>query len=168
MKELIGYVGSGKSTFLRGLKTNDIKHVDIGFKTRIKFVIIFLLFKPNKYKYLFLFNSLKNAYIYMYLLGLKLYEYYSEQTFFLDQGFGQLITSELYLNDKTSNILYNELLQSANENTIYFININKDHAFKRFKGRKLNKSRVLSKEDWHHYSNKIDEVLKLLDLKYIK
>lgn len=165
MKEMIGYVGSGKSTFLANLKTNDIKHVNVGFRTRIVYVFLFLLFKPNKYKYLFYFKSIKNCYIYMYLIGLKLYEKYSKHTFFLDQGFGQLIASELYLNDLPSKILYNELLKNANDNTMYFINISKEISFDRFLGRKVNKSRVLSNQDWYNYSAKIDKVLKMLNSK---
>ena len=101
----------------------------------------------------------------MYLIGLKFCEKYSKYTFFLDQGFGQLIASELYLNDLPSKILHNELLKNANDNTMYFINISKEISFDRFLGRKANKSRVLSNQDWYNYSAKIDKVLKMLNSK---
>ena len=132
MKEMFGYVGSGKSTFLNKLETNDIKHINVGFNVRIIYIFLFLLFRPYKLRFVFLFKSKKNSYIYMYLIGLKFYEKYSKNTFFLDQGFAQLLASELYVCRTLPNILYDELIILAGQAEIYFVNISKNISFERF------------------------------------
>jgi hypothetical protein len=167
MKEMFGYVGSGKSTFLNKLETNDIKHINVGFNVRIIYIFLFLLFRPNKLIFVFLFKSKKNSYIYMYLIGLKFYEKYSKNTFFLDQGFAQLLASELYVCRTLPNILYDELIILAGQAEIYFVNISKNISFERFKKRKSNRSRVILEKDWLKYSEKTDKVLKIIKVKNV-
>lgn len=168
MKEILGYIGSGKSTYLSEANTKDIKHVNINFRKRLPFVALFIVTKPLKLKYLIYFKSIKNAYIYMYLVGVIIVERFTRKDYFLDQGFSQLLASELFYNQKQQNqYLAKEILKLAEKNTVYLLKIDKSFAFSRFQERTKNRSRISSKQDWFEYSEKVDEVAKSLKNKLI-
>lgn len=168
MKEILGYIGSGKSTYLSKINTKDIKHININFGKRLPFVILFVVAKPLKLKNIFYFKSLKNAYIYMYLVGVTIVEKLIRKDYFLDQGFSQLLASELFISKTQHNqFLAKEILKLAERNTIYLLKINKSLAYSRFIGRLKNRSRISAKQDWSEYSVKVDEVARLLKNKII-
>lgn len=168
MKEILGYIGSGKSTYLSKLKTKDIKHVDINFRKRLPFVVLFIIGKPLKLRYLVYFKSIKNAYIYMYLVGVTIMEKFKREEYFIDQGFSQLLSSELFFNqEKQNQLLAKEILELAESNTIYLLKIDKPLAFQRFIGRLKNKSRISDEQDWFEYCIIVDKVAKSLKNKII-
>ena len=160
--EYFGYPGAGKTHALRKqTKLSGIRIINPRLMHRILFVFLGLLISLKYWPAIFRFNSIKNFYIFLSLRGVDFVSKCLGKKVYLDQGYAQLLCSEMYCG-KGETRASELLIKHTRNSEILYIEVNRNISWDRFKTREINLTRIKSYRDWIEFADHVDEVWSVL------